>query len=220
MRSVCNILFIFCPTQVMFQGLWERGKIWETNWNVFVTLGTVIYNFSFQSLNNDTHKTFFGTKVCDLRYLQVIAIALFSVLKFLNHYLLRKLKKDVFIWQFFSQQNKNLFRKLYIYPNKVNLTVVTNKLVQGFGTPGSIIDYSTKFLSRQIYNLFEIWFSYTDEEGKVYRLQWILHLDCPCLDHKCQQSFQNHPISLKTSPFQWYSGKCFFFLIFILDHLS
>ena len=94
------------------------------------------------------------------------------------------------------------------------MTVVTNKLVQGFGTPGSIIDYSTKFLSRQIYNLFEIWFSYTDEEGKVYRLQWILHLDSPCLDHKCQQSFQNHPISLKTSPFQWYSRKCFVFFYF------
>lgn len=82
----------------------------------------------------------------------VITNASFSVLKFLNHYLLRKLKKKI---SPFDKGNKHLFRKRYVLPNKANVMVVTNKLMQGFGTSGSINDYRTKLLSGHFGNLFE-----------------------------------------------------------------
>ena len=55
----------------------------------------------------------------------------------------------------FDKRNKHLFRKRYVLPNKANVMVVTNKLMQGFGTSGSINDYRTKFLSGHFGNLFE-----------------------------------------------------------------
>ena len=137
---------------MIFQGLWKRGKIYKTIWKVSVTLGIVIASHSFKSLDNNTHATFFGIKVYDLRCLHVITTASFSVLKFLNHYLLRKLKKKI---SPFDKRNKHLFRKRYVLPNKANVMVVTNKLMQGFGTSGSINDYRTKFLSGHFGNLFE-----------------------------------------------------------------